>query len=494
MATGLSLNDPVNVQVSLTPKASPTRNFGNLLIQGDSDVIDTFERQRLYVGLNSIANDFGGTAPEYLAAVDFFAQEPQPSQCYVGRWASSAVAGRLRGAVLGATQQVIGNFTVIVAGGMTVFVDGAEIDLVNLNFSAQNNLNGIATIVQGALGAAATCIWDANNSRFVIKSATTGANSSVSYATPPASGPDISLLLGLRFNEGGVSVNGQAAESLLNSFIAQANQSANWYGIEVASTANPSNQDMINAAAFIEAANLSHIYGITTQDPGTMDPSVTTDLVSQLKALGYKRTFAQYSSGDENAASSIFGRMFTVNFDGFGTTLTAKFKTEPGVAPESLTEGQAAGLDSKNCNYFVNYQDGSAIIQQGVMVNGYFFDEVHGTDWLQNALQTAVYNLLRSVPKIAQTDKGMTKIAATLSTVLEQAVNNGFVAPGVWTGPDMGAISNGDTLAKGYYVFIPAVSTQTQADREARKAPVIQIAIKLAGAVHFVDIIVNVNR
>ena len=36
--------------------------------------------------------------------------------------------------------------------------------------------------------------------------------------------------------------------------------------------------------------------------------------------------------------------------------------------------------------------------------------------------------------------------------------------------------------------------SQSQADREGRKAPVIQVAIKLAGAVHFVDVIVNVNR
>jgi len=38
------------------------------------------------------------------------------------------------------------------------------------------------------------------------------------------------------------------------------------------------------------------------------------------------------------------------------------------------------------------------------------------------------------------------------------------------------------------------VASQSQADREARKAPVIQCAIKLAGAVHFVDCIINVNR
>jgi hypothetical protein len=69
-----------------------------------------------------------------------------------------------------------------------------------------------------------------------------------------------------------------------------------------------------------------------------------------------------------------------------------------------------------------------------------------------------------------------------------------MVAPGVWTGPPVGAISTGDTLSKGYYLYAPPIATQSDTDRAARKAPVIQAAIKLAGAIHFVNVLVNVNR
>jgi hypothetical protein len=69
-----------------------------------------------------------------------------------------------------------------------------------------------------------------------------------------------------------------------------------------------------------------------------------------------------------------------------------------------------------------------------------------------------------------------------------------MLAPGVWNGPTVGKISTGDTLSAGFYVYAPPVSTQSQADREARKAPVIQIACKFAGAVHFANVIVNCNR
>ena len=77
---------------------------------------------------------------------------------------------------------------------------------------------------------------------------------------------------------------------------------------------------------------------------------------------------------------------------------------------------------------------------------------------------------------------------------LDQAVQNGLIAPGVWNGGDLGQLSSGDTLPKGYYVYAQPLDEQAQSEREARKAPVIQAAIKLAGAVHYADVQINVVR
>ncbi|MBK0647285.1 DUF3383 family protein, partial [Klebsiella pneumoniae] len=45
-----------------------------------------------------------------------------------------------------------------------------------------------------------------------------------------------------------------------------------------------------------------------------------------------------------------------------------------------------------------------------------------------------------------------------------------------------------------YYVYADAVANQAQSDREARKSQVIQAAIKLAGAIHYGDVQINVVR
>ncbi|HHG1425480.1 TPA: DUF3383 family protein [Klebsiella pneumoniae] len=285
-----------------------------------------------------------------------------------------------------------------------------------------------------------------------------------------------------------------AVETLLQAVNASL-QYTNWYGLAIADSADLVEADVISVAAAIEASSLSRILAVTTDDVNVLVAGNTDNIGYKLKAAGYGRTFWQYSSSSKYAAISAFGRAFTVNFTGNNTTITLKFKTEPGVTYETLTTTQAAAIDSINGNVYVYYANDTAIIQQGVMANGDFFDERHGLDWLQNYVQTNLYNLLyTSTTKIPQTDAGVTRLMTNVEASLDQAVNNGLVAPGVWNGGPIGQIESGDTLTKGYYVYADAVANQAQSDREARKSPVIQAAIKLAGAIHYGDVQINVVR
>lgn len=285
-----------------------------------------------------------------------------------------------------------------------------------------------------------------------------------------------------------------AAEKLMDAVNAVMGYT-NWYGLGIADKEDIADDDWLKVAAAVEASGVSRILAITTSDPATMDATSTTDLAYKLKAAKYGRTFVQYSSSNKYAALSAFGRAFTVNFNGSNTTITLKFKQEPGITYETLTTDQAAALDARNCNVFVYYQNDTAILQQGIMSGGDFFDERHGLDWLQNYVQTNLYNLLyTSTTKVPQTDAGVTRLLSNVEQSMDQSVTNGLVAPGVWNGGPIGQLNSGDTLTKGYYVYAQPISEQAQADREARKAPVIQVACKLAGAVHFADVQINVVR
>ncbi|WP_315384768.1 DUF3383 domain-containing protein [Microvirgula aerodenitrificans] len=494
MSNGLSVSRVVKVDVVMSPIAAALRNFGSLLIVGASAVIDTIERYRQYDDIDGVGADFGTAAPEFKAAQIYFSQSPRPSMLYIGRWAQTATSAILNGKLLTAAEQGIDLFTAVTAGGMKITVDGTEKTLSGIDLSGVTNLNGVASAISAKLSTAGACVWNATQSRFEITSATTGATSTLGYGSAPPTGTDVSLLLGLRSGQAQPPVNGIAAETLLSAVQGLANITSAWYGLSVAAT-NVQDTDHIDVAAYIEATSPSRIYGVTTQDTATLSSVSTSDLASKLKAARYMRTFVQYSTSSPYAAVSAFGRAFTVNFQGQNTTITLKFKQEPGITAETITASQANALKAKNCNVFVNYDNDTAILQEGVMSNGYFFDEVHGLDWLQNDVQTDVWNLfLTSTTKIPQTDGGVNIVTTRVESRMAQGVTNGLLAPGIWNGPLFGALTTGQTLTKGYYVYAPPVASQVQADREARKAPVIQVAAKLAGAIHFSDIIVNVNR
>lgn len=603
MAQGLAVSNVVNVTVAISPVAAPTRNFGAGLLIGATDVIDVGERIRQYANLSGVAQDFSTTDPEYLGAVKHFAQVPQPSILYIGRWARTATKATLRGGVLTTAEQALALFTAVTSGAFYFVLDGIPRTVSGLNFSAQTNLNGVASVIQTAVDAlvtGSTCVWDADNGRFVIKSGTTGAASTIGFLADPTafgsitfaglpanndtltiqgtaitfktsgatgnqvdiagsnaamatalgaflnastdvnlslmsylvvgavvyviakvtgtggnaytlaksgtnptisgatlsggSGTTIASLLKGKSTQASLPANGIAAETLAAGASALIAASGDWYaGVLVEEGVDSAS--IIAAANIIEAQQKKRVFGVTITDTTAIDPTSTTDLGYLLDANNLGRTFAQYSQYEPQAAASFFGRASTVNFNASRTTLTMKFKQEPGVRAETITETQATALKDKHVNVFVNYDNDTAIIQEGVMSDGTFFDERHGLDWLENDIQTAVYNLLyTSTTKIPQTNEGTHLIITTIEDRLVQAVANGLVAPGKWNAGGFGQLRQGDYLSKGFYVYGPPVETQSQADREARKSVPIQIAVKMAGAVHSVDVLINVNR
>jgi Protein of unknown function (DUF3383) len=491
MSNGLPVSRLIDVTINMSPLAAQGANLNTALLLGASPVIDTNERMRSYGSIAEISSDFGTTAAEYLAALLYFQQTPQPSELKIGRWAKTATSGLLRGAALSTAQKDINTWKAVVAGSVKFTVDATVKTLSALDFSGVTNLNGVATIIQTAL-AGATCVW--NGTQFVITSPTSGTASKISYATPTGSGTDISAMLGMTAALASAPVDGIVAEAPDACVALFLDRFANKFlGIQFADSTLTNDQHV--AVADLIEADQKHLYGATTQEPQALDSTATTDLLSRFKAKAYKYSFAQYSSTSPYAAASLFGRLLTTDFNANNSTITLMWKQEPGIVPETLSSTQANVLQDKRGNVFVEYDNDTAIVQYGVTPSGIFIDSVYNSIWFQNRIQTDVYNQLYQSPtKTPQTDAGNALIATVIAGACEAAVNNGYLAPGVWNSAGFGALRQGDTLAKGYYIYVPPIALQSQADREARKSVPFQIAAKEAGAIHTVDILVNVNR
>lgn len=491
MTQGLNIGRLVRASVNLAPLAAARRGFGTLMIVGDSNVINGVERLRTYVDLESVATDFGTSAPEYFSAALYFGQSPRPNQLMIGRWLRTATGGLVQGGILTTAEKVMSIWTAITAGSFSVTIDGVVKTLSTLDFSAQTNLNGVASIINAAL-TGGTIAWD--GSRFTVTSSTTGVASVVGYASPTGAGTDISALLKMTSATALAPVPGFIAETPVECVAQMANISGVWYGLTFASSTMPTDDQVVDVAAFIEGASISRIFGFTETDTRVLDAAWTVDMASRLKALLYKRSFVTFSA-NQYAVSSMFGRAFSVNFSANRSTITLMYKQEPGIVAELLTETQAQTLKSKRCNVFVRYMNDTAIIQYGVMSGQAYFDEIHGLDWFADSIQTALYNLLyQSKTKIPQTDAGQNQLVTAAANVCAEAINNGLVAPGQWNADGFGQLERGQFLTEGFYIYTQPMALQDQSIREQRIAPPIQIALKLAGAIHEIDAIIDVNR
>jgi len=503
--SNLSVGNLVQVGINLSPLAAQSQNLSIDLVLGNSAVINTVERMRTYTSATAMLTDgFSSTSPEYLSAVLWFEQAPQPSSLNVGRWAQTVTAGQLICGPLAAAQLALSYWTALGAASFDINVNGSGVTPINFSsgaFSTATALSGVASVIQTAVDAAesdlATVVYDPVYTRFEFTSPTTGTTSSVSFLTAGTTGTDISTkLVGTNLaGNGAYVVPGVAAESALAAvtlFDTQFGQQ--WYGLQMPSISTDA--DTLSVAAFIEASTQNkHIFGDTTQEGAVINGNDSSSIAYQLKQLGYNRTATQYSSTNPYAVASLFARILTVDYTANNSTITLAYKQEPGITAENLNQTQFQNVVADNCNAFLAFNNNTAIIWPGVMASGMYIDVITGVDNFAVTLQTAIYNALYLTPtKIPQTDPGVHSIVTVIEAVCSQFVQNGFIAPGTWTVGGFGSLKQGQFMPTGYYVYVPPLASQTTAQRASRKTPPIQVAIKLAGAIQDVNVIVNVNQ
>ena len=302
-------------------------------------------------------------------------------------------------------------------------------------------------------------------------------------AATPADFPNLGVILGfadtgnvlIPASTGGTTSVGGLVTCLtdINDFDDQ------WYGLVLHKDFRDNNTEILAVADWIEAR--VKVFGHTTNNADVLDATVTDDIATQLKDKVLRRTMTTYSSSpDQYPSASILARAFTVNFNQPNSTITLMYKQLPGITVENLSGNQRTIMRTKNVNAFLcigqkqMYDDSS-------MANGAFFDELHGLDWLQNAIQTQVCGyLLSRTTKVPYTDKGVAMIEQQVRIVLDEAVRNGLIAPGETV--------DGEFLQTGYEITSIPVADINQSDVDARFYPGMSFVVLGAGAIHRVQI------
>lgn len=464
-------------------------------ITDEAPIPNDFGIYRGYKEPNGIAADFGTNSETYRIGLMIFNQTPNLLN---GNGTLLIIPRDQTAAATAATLQSLGliDFTQLTADDyyINLNVDGGgasdlligELDTTDLS-TIEASLN--STAVQAA-GATFSLSGEITAAKVTLKSDTAGATSALAVGTSVATGTNIAPLIQISGSATGAATG---VERIKDAILRTVNN--------VPYFALIYNEKMTDAL-LTETAALVQSYDIMQ----IVASNLSADIVGIFKTLtdaGYTHSrFLYYSNSENDAldfAAGYVSRGLSVNFSGTNTMLTLDLKEVVGLVadPEFGTSGGQTRYDECKANGVDCYADYGIAGIASFGVNK-FFDEMYIELALKLKLQVAGFNFLRRNPfKAPQTETGVDGLKAAYRKVLQQFVTNGSFAEGAWNSPVY--FGNPDDHIRniaefGYWIYSIPVNQQSQIDREARIAPLIQMACKSSGAIHSSDVTVFVER
>ena len=474
-------------------------NVVTMLTSEQQGPLSSASRYRIYSDSGSVATDFGTASKAYDFALSFFGTSPNATNAggflVIGYWRGAeetllATSASLNGAQL-SEASVVGGLQQVADGTLTVDVDGVPEALTGLDFQSATTLAAIVDVIDAELTGATASISD---QRVVITSDTSGASSTVTFASDPGTGTFIGQTLALTTGSGGFLTQGAAAETLTAetklAAITELFAHVKFRGAMFID--NPTDEESKALAEWGQANDVLQYDVFDSADNLLVDP---TNVVWDIKLSSLTNYRMLYSkAGNRKLAASYMARAHTVNFAAENSALTMHLK-ELSVAAEEYTQTQVNQAQIVGLDLYTTIKLTPALLTSGA--NG-FTDERFNLIAFVDFLQIDMYNLLKQTStKIPQTTRGVNQLIDQAEKTTLQFVRAGVFAPGTWSSPD--TFGDLETFRRGisnngFYWLAGSLAAQAQNSREARQSPVLQGAVKLAGAIHSVDIIVNVNR
>ncbi len=441
----LPLSTIISVNVFFPPVGLPTFNVNNLgLFTSDPFLSNpNNDNFRIYQSADAVGLDFGTTTETYQQALAVFSQLPNP------------LAG-------GGSLIIFPSFSNSSIGTVAINAAGTGYKQGDILSIVQGNAYGGSVTVNSVYAGAVTSI--------TVNSIGAGYSTGTGLATTGVTtGTGFTINISTLTTETLAQAVARTSNMIYYCGIISTNYGANTTWQALATTV----QAYGNKLLFLPSNALTDIAGAFT--------------TIQQATLYFARCLFYSTSGltARLFAASYAARLLSVNFTGSLTAITMNLKQLQGVVPDPIMTPTLLNLcNTAGVDVYSSYQNSPATISTG---GNKFADQAFNIIWFVLGLQVAGYNCLaQTVTKIPQTTQGMNQYVGSLKQVCQQGVNNGYIAPGEWNSPT--TFGNQDDFfnnirSYGFYIYYTPVALQLPADRQARKAPLVQIAIKESGAI-----------
>jgi len=495
MTRTVPLSYTINVSVSTTPKGLGEYNTNTICLLTNEAPLSS-NPYIWAVNAQDAINEYGTDSLTAKMAQALFTPVPNlrtgNGQVLIFPYtATNATAGStttiaITDSIIAAIKGVSGLFD------LTVTIDTVDYTCSGLNLSKISTVQDIIDVLNNQYLDCDIAIADTNKIKFTSR--TYGTSSAVALkATAAGSGTD---LYGSSYLNGAsqVTATGTAQTgTTLSTALAQAEEVGYFGG--VLTTQIMDNAGIQAAASAIQAKDHIYYEGVQSlKNIGTLGAAI--------KAAGDTKTrlLAKTDEG-ANICKQAIATYATIaqstNYSGANTALTMNLKELTGIKPDGNINSTYYNLAKTNGVDIYATTEGLSCVYS--FDNGYYTDDATNLLWLKKALEVSGFNYLRKTnTKIPQTESGMVGLKNAYETVCTQGVRNGVIGEGLkWND----SIPFGDPedfqrniQEKGYYIYSLPIAEQSQAEREQRIAPVVQIAIKLSGAIHSSNLIVQIQR
>ena len=497
MATGnIALSNTINVSLSAAPAGLGDYNTNSIVLLSNEQPLSSAP-YIWAVSAQDVINEYGSASLTAKMARALFTPSfnlrTGNGQVLVFPYTATN-ATSCTATTVAMSDQKIAALKLVTNGLLTIAIDGITYEMTGLDFSTITTVNDVVTILNSWGLDCDIAVADTNKIKFTSRRYGATESTIVLSAATDSSGDGVDLYGDTYFD--GANAVVVAGADATGTTIAEAIEEVDTiaYVGGVVSTQACENSLIVANATALQATDHIYFEGTSAlKNISVLGASIKSANLTKTRILAYSQNGLV---GAKQAIATYATIANSTNYSGVDTALTMNLKTLTGVTPDlNLNQTYYNAAKQFGVDIFANTEGLSVVYS---FDNGAYTDEVTGELWLKKSLEVSGFNYLRKTnTKIPQTESAMTGLKNAYETRLSQGIRNGLIAPGTWN--DSVPFGNPEDFLRnieerGYYIYSIPISQQPQTEREARIAPVVQIAIKLSGALHSSNVIVNVQR
>ena len=424
----------------------------------------------------AVAAFFGSTSTEASLAATYFLgfdnSNIKPGALSFSQYPIVTVAAWLQG---GSVAALTLTELKALSGVLKITVDGTLKTSASITLTAATSFSDAATLIlAGFTTPGFTYTYDTVSGGFIFTSSTTGASSTMSFASDTLSaGLKLTATTGATLSQGAIATTTPATfmDALVNKF-------TNWATFFTAFNPDVSgNANKLLFAAWANAQLDRYVYAAWDTDTAPTTSATATTSLGNILKVNHSNGTVPIFAPDANLAAFIAGAIASIDFTETNGRTNLSFRSQAGITPNvtDLTVYNNLKANGYNCYCDVATANDQFIFLSPGLVTGAFawLDSYVDQIWLNNALQLALIVLLTEAKSVPYNEAGYGLIRAACMDPINQGLNFGAFRAGVPLSALQAAQVNsaaglkidGTLTTQGWYLQILPATAQVRAAR-----------------------------